>query len=131
MSRARSSIHLPETLLAVIRKRRWTEADARAILQAQRAKGVSVVGFARKAGLSVHRLHNWRKKLRVAEAASSARPPRLLPVSVITAAGQEGSQEAPGGLEVLLRGGRRIRVAGPFEPSVLAQLVRTLETLAC
>lgn len=105
----------------------WTAEVAREALEAWRSSGGSMAGFARRHGLNAQRLGWWRKRL-----GGEAPGPRIefvpvrLPVSEATGGGGE-----PGSLEVVLAGGRRIRVTSGFEESALVRLVRALEGVPC
>jgi len=102
-----------------IAKRRWTEAEARVIVEAQRRSGVSLAAFARRHRMSAQRLYDWRRRLDVAVA------PRFLPV-ILKPTAPEASA-----VTILLRGGRAVRVAPGFDDRMLAQVVQVLEGLAC
>jgi hypothetical protein len=104
-------------------KRRWRAADAREVLDAHRASGMSLVSFARRERLTLSRLTWWRRQLR--ERASV--PVRLLPVAIST----PGLGRPTSSVEIVVRGGRVIRVMGTFDTEVLGQIVQTLEGLAC
>jgi transposase-like protein len=98
------------------RRRRWKVADARSVLAALGASGLSLAEFARRAGLSPERLYRWRRALAADErrAASRAevieiRPRRAEPV------------------EIVLASGRVLRVSETIDVSALARLVAVLE----
>ncbi len=48
------------------RWKRWTESEARAALEEQRASGESAHQFARRKGVSAQRLFYWKKRLATA-----------------------------------------------------------------
>jgi len=103
----------------VIAKRRWTEAEARAIVEAQRRSGVSLAAFARRHRMSAPRLYDWRRRLDVAVA------PRFLPVTLKPIAPEASA------VTILLRGGRRVRVTPGVDDQTIARVVRVLEELPC
>jgi hypothetical protein len=88
--------------------------------------------FCRERHLSLSAFKYWKRQValrdrrRQAErAATEARQAmRLVPVRVVETAPAAG---APGPVEVVLLGGRVLRVAGDFDPAVLRKLVATLE----
>ena len=102
-----------------IAKRRWTETEARAIVEAQRRSGLSLAAFARRHRMSAQRLYAWRRRLAVAVA------PRFLPVTLKPTA----PEVSP--VTILLRGGRMVRVTPGVDDQILAQVVRVLEALPC
>jgi hypothetical protein len=59
-----------------------------------------------------------------------AEAPRLLPVRIVSTAADAGT--APGfGIEIVLAGGRRIRVAEAFDPETLGRVIKLLERPTC
>jgi hypothetical protein len=88
--------------------------------------------FCRERDLSLSAFKYWKKHLalrdrrRQAErAASEARQAmRLVPVRIVESTAAGG---APGPVEVVLLGGRVLRVVGDFDPAVLRKLVAALE----
>ena len=77
-------------LSAQIRTRRWTEADARRVVEAWEGSGESGTGFGKRLGLVPQRLYWWRDRLRkidrkAARAQSKGMQPvmaALVPVAV-------------------------------------------------
>lgn len=49
---------------------RWTKEDARAALDAWEASGKSLAAYAREKGLTVQRLHWWKRRLGSADASA-------------------------------------------------------------
>ena len=98
---------------------RWTERQAREALGALDASGESVAAFAARAGVSAWRLYHWRARL-------SEQPAAFVEV-------QPDAEPRGGGcvFEVVLRGGRVVRVPSEFDGGVLRRLVAVLEGDAC
>ena len=94
---------------------RWRE-----VLQRQRASGLSVASFSRRHGLSAASLYAWRRRLSAGAAPAFVEAKVVEPAQLPAAAGV---------IEVCLRGGRRVRVAGGFDPELLRELVAALEGL--
>src|SRR5437867_3615480 len=109
-------------LTAVVMSRYWRARDAELVLEAWRQSGESGAAFAHQHGLSVGRLLRWRDRLKRSTA------PVFHPVRVVERA-EPTAIAAP--LELELRGGRRIRVLGRFDPELLEALVRTVEGWGC
>ena len=101
---------------ALLRARRWTEQEAREVLNALEESGESVASFARSEGLSTKRLYNWRTKLRkqafVEVRPASARVQRIVMIEVVA-------------------GGRLVRVPPDFDATTLLRLLAVLEGDAC
>lgn len=106
--------------------KQWSEEDAERELKLLQASGEPMEVFARRRGYSAMRLRRWGARLRRSAA------PALLPVRVVTHARGDaaGDKEQPV-IEVVLRGGRMLRVALGFDERQVAELVRVLEMLPC
>ena len=64
---------------------RWTEDDARGVLDAQRQSGESIAAFGRRHGIAAARLYWWKKRLAGAGAgAALGGTMTLVPATVIT-----------------------------------------------
>jgi hypothetical protein len=100
--------------------KQWGEEQARDELRQWRESGEGAEAFARRRGYSKERLRRWNARLN-----RTARPV-LLPVRVLAAR----LPEAPP-LEVVLRGGRVLRVPGGFDKGQLAEFLQMLEALPC
>ena len=111
-------------LTAVVMSRYWRARDAEHVLEAWRRSGASGAAFAHQHGLSVRRLLRWRDRLKRSAA------PAFHPVRVVERA-EPTSIAGTAPLELELRGGRRIRVLGRFDPQLLEALVRTVEGWRC
>jgi hypothetical protein len=117
------------SLAKVLASQYWREEDAREILAAWDRSGGSARSFAQLHGLSPVRLLRWKARL-----ASSAGQPVFHRVKVIAAGGLHGGEADGGGtgaLELIIGGGRRIVVRRGFDPEVLAELVRAVESWEC
>lgn len=106
------------SLSAISRKSYWRAEDARVMVAAWRASGLSVTAFARRHGVSRSRLVWWRDRVK-------AVAPRFLPVRVVTVA-----TPAVAPLEVIA-GSRRIVVPAGFDAAHLRAVLQALEDVAC
>lgn len=97
---------------------RWTELEARAALEAQRASGISIQKFAEREGLVAERLYRWHRLLNGGRAAKMKR----------TRAFIELSPPAREQLEVVLVGGRVLRFPALVDLSILPRIADALET---
>ena len=116
--------------LPATRKARYWKA----LVDEWRRSGLSQAEFCRRKGL-VYRTFSWWKwalQRQASENSDAATghdgqtdPPCFLPVRVVTSA-VVGS-DARGAIEVVLAGGRRIRVRDDFDAAVFTKVVRLLE----
>jgi hypothetical protein len=95
-------------------RRRWTEADAAAVLSALDASGLSVYAFAEREGLDADRLYRWRLRL---QGSRRHRSPAFVEIK----------PAATSPIEVLLRSGLVLRVPGGFDEGALRRLVQVLD----
>jgi len=127
------------------------EAHWRQALADWSGSGLSKVAFCRERGLSPSAFHWWKGELVRRDAARRSRSsgpsspkaqetkarPAFVAVRVAESAvaGAAVPLTANGGVkgavEVVLRGGRRVRVGSGFDAEVLAGVVRVLEGLPC
>jgi len=85
------------------RARRWTEREARGVLEELGRSGLPAVRFAAERGLGVERLLRWKRRLQ-AEADSAAKGPRFAEVALPPVIGAT--------IEVVLADGLVVRCAG-------------------
>jgi hypothetical protein len=107
-------------------ERRW-----RPVVEEWRRSGQDIAAFCRQCHVPISSLKFWKKELplrdqkrqaRRAASEASRNAMQLLPVRVLEPAGV-----AAGSVEVVLRGGRVLRIGADFDPAVLQKLVLTLE----
>lgn len=104
----------------------WSEAEAQEVLDLWRRSGTSLSAFARDVGLCRNRLARWRDRL----GETHQDPlPMFHRVRVVDRPGERAAES--GGVEIHVPGGRRIAVHRGFDASVLVEVVRLLESLAC
>ena len=95
---------------------RWTEKEAFAVLEAQRASGLSVQNFARREGLVAERLYRWRRAVERAGGSKSKGPVFV-----------EVTPPVREHIEVVLRGGRVLRFPARVDIAVLPRIADALE----
>lgn len=127
MSNTRSDSRPGARVTGLGSKGRWNTADAGQALTAYQGSGMSLAAFARREGMSLTRLAWWRKKLQD-PARPSAAPMRWLPVAIRRC---EPARPQVSSVEIVVRGGRVIRVTDSFDAEMLVQVIETLERLAC
>jgi transposase-like protein len=115
-------------------RRRWKEAEARAVLAAFAASGSSLTEFARVEGLEPERLRRWQHRLARAEQLPPPAParPRRKSSAAPAAPALIELRSPPSArraevIEVVLVSGVTLRVAETIEPAALARLVSELE----
>ena len=97
----------------------WSELEARAVLQAWHASGVSIERFATARGITPQRIRWWKKKLE--EAMPSRKSSALLPVRVVATSESRG---AP--IQVILPSGHIVRVGRGFDEDTFSRVMSIL-----
>lgn len=110
------------------RRRRWTKAEKLRIVEESVGSGTSVAEVARRHELHPNLLHLWRRQARSGDlAVAPDGEARFAPVAII--AGETKAAVRCDGrvIEVLLRGGRVLRLPEDMAPARMAQLADALE----
>jgi transposase-like protein len=110
-------------ICALARKRRWSERDARRIVEAGARSGLAWSRFAAEVGVDVARLYRWRQRIDGAAPTSAATAPEFISLVPVGASSVAGAA-----IEVTLENGRCLRV-GAAAPVELALAV--LGALMC
>ncbi len=117
------------------RRRTFSEADKRRIVEETCRAGASVSGVARKYGIGTRLLFSWKKEL----TPGTSPGPTFLPVTLMDGANQPAGpasvaapapvivERAAPGIEVELVGGRRVRFERDADPETVRRLVQLLE----
>src|SRR3954464_11595171 len=108
---------MPTPVDTIIRRARWTQDQARAVLAAQERSGKSVRAFAEEHGLDPQRLHAWRRRVAEGDPITfrevTVRPPTRV--------------DAPlAAFELALPSSIVIRVPPAFDAAALARLLDVL-----
>ena len=102
---------------------KWSEVEARGVLEAWRRSGLPLERFAKQRGLVAQRLRWWKAKFERAEnALAMTATPALLPVHLGTEQGRRGEP-----VTVLLRTGHMLKVSHGFDEDAFARVVALLE----
>jgi hypothetical protein len=88
-----------------------------------RTSGLSVRAFCARRGLTTPSFYAWRRVLEQRD----AERPAFVPVRVVP----DGPPACAGTLEVVLAGGRIVRVTPNFDAATLRQVLAVLEERAC
>lgn len=114
MSRA-----LPAPVSRALRHARWSEADARLVLDALASSGLSLPQFAREHALDPQRLYAWRRRI----APTRTRPRRDREPVAFVRLDPDVAAPIAARYEIVLRGGELLRIEGVVHaPSVAALL---------
>jgi transposase len=110
-------------------RRRWRREQKLAILAEVDAPGGSVSDVARRHGLHTSLLFRWRRDLAKRTRSASASPEQsVLPVRLPPPSVPALPAPArPGTIEVMLAGGRTLRVGADVDTAVLVRIVEALE----
>ena len=112
----------------------WRADSAELIVTAWEQSGEILTAFARRHGVRPNRLARWRDRLRKTRGPARL---RFHPVKVRETPVDGVARSAPvvaeggSGLELVLRGGRRILIGRGFDAALLVDLVRVLESGPC
>ena len=113
----------------------WTREQGRRHLQAQAESGLTVRDYCFAHGLKTHTFHNWRRRLTQESEGSRSEDLESSvpggPAFVEVFVGSLQPRETPSVVEVVLQGGRRLRVGPGFDEKTLRRLVTLLESLPC
>lgn len=110
---------------------KWSEIEARGVLEAWQRSGLPLETFAKERGIVGQRLRWWRLKLAAAQATTSTgkpalavatKAPAVLPVRVTSEVARRGEP-----VTVLLRTGHMLKVSHGFDESAFARVVALLE----
>lgn len=113
-------------LTGVVRRRRWSEAEKRALVAAAFGPGAVIAAVARRADVSTSLLYRWRKEFGTAGLGFA--PVVVSPAAVPTMAELPGM---PGpAIEVAVGDGApgsvRVRIAGSVAPELAAAVIQAL-----
>lgn len=101
----------------------WTEAEARAVLAAAHASGLSIAAFARRHGMSDRQLYWWHMRLGMLADEHVQTPSAFVPLAIAPSGGGSG-------VDVLV-GGAVLRLQRDFCDQTLARAVAVLRQLPC
>ena len=111
---------LPASVVRALHHLRWTPADARLVLDAVTASGLTVAEFARQYEVDYQRLNSWRRRLAVPTTAE--RPLEFVEFH----APPSLASPATARYEIQLPGGEILRVEGALDPEAVGALLGVL-----
>lgn len=106
------------SLVGILARRRWSAVDARTVLDALKASGLSQGEFAARYDVQAQRLRAWQRRL-------SEVPTPSAVTFVEVASPPNASRETPR-YELVLAGGDMLRIEGAFEVEAARALVALL-----
>ncbi len=117
------------------RSRAWHREQWRRHLTAQAESGLTISGYCIAHGLKRETFHRWRRRFKGEAQGSNgaghapATPSKAAFAEVVVAPAQQPGNVS--GIEVVLRGERRVRVGAGFDEATLLRLVAVLESVPC
>lgn len=111
--------------VAALRRRTWTEREARMVLSKAADSGLSLAAFARKHGLCAQRLYWWRDRVGRPSAA------RLVPVTVLSPPAVRDVGAACTTVEVRTPSGFVVRVPPGADVQDVATALRAIKAASC
>ena len=116
-------------ILGVERRRRWSDGEKLAILAAVGVNGATVTEVAQRHEITRSQIYGWRRDLKGKRLLPTVAPVRF--VSVTSGSPDPDTQEDLSGpesiVEIVLRGGRLLRVPSDLDGVALARLIRVTE----
>jgi transposase len=128
----------------ITRRRKWSPADKAALLAEIEAEGGKVAVVARRHRISESLLYNWRSAWKAAAAAAGAgNVMDFIPLGVIGCTSRAapamlappepkrreppGGEHSPGGIEIALPNGARVRVDARVNERALSRVLRAMK----
>lgn len=111
-------------MVSSTKRRSEREQFWRQLIREQEQGGISIKAFCQSRGVSQPAYFVWRKKL--ARGKQTNAPSAFVPVHVVP-----DTPVQPGGIEIVLSRGRRVRVEPSFDRQLLSDVLSVLEERAC
>lgn len=112
-------------------RRRWSEADKRAIVSEASGACTNVSAVARRHGIKPSLLFRWKKMYGDSSAPLGPAAPMFVPVALPAPSSTTPTARAIAppcwSIEILLAGGHTVRVGSDVDPQALARIVAALE----
>ena len=121
------SPRLPPAVARALTVLRWSAADARLVLDAVTASGLSRADFARAHGVSTQRLYVWQRRLAARTPAPAPAPGP--PLRFVEVHGAPPTASPPARIEVGWPGGPVVRFAAPLDEASLRLVLRVLREM--
>jgi len=92
--------------------------------------GLSIAGYCRHEGLSTSGYHWWKRRLKARDASGASETLAVAAAFAEVAVARSVSEAGPA-LEVVVRGGRAIRIGPGFDAETLVRVLDVLERVGC
>lgn len=119
-----------EVIVGVERRRRWSEDQKLSILMEVGVDGATVAEVARRHELTRQHIYQWRRELRRKGLWPGSGATVFLALDPPAEDGTVGPAAQPGSalVEIVLRGGRELRLRGGLGDDDLTRLIRLVES---
>ena len=109
------------------RRREWSEALKRQIVDETREPGASVSIVARRHDVNANQLFKWRREMAPEQPATADQSVTMLPVAIVPEPSETRSRVRRNGtIEIAFASGARVCVRGEVSPETLRQVVELL-----
>ena len=108
------------------------EKDWKGIISRAARSGTSIRAFCRAEGIHEAQFYSWRRKLRdKGDSRGHRENGGIGPASFALVTDQDDAGSLDAGIELILAGGRRLRIGKGVDPKTLASVVAVLERDRC
>jgi transposase len=119
-------INVVDGVRAGRKRRSWSVAEKRRIVDESLVGGASIAEVARRHDLNANQLFTWRRRFGVVPQDQDPKEVApILPVLIVTDTAASGHGK-PGQMEIVLTGGERILVWGDVETAALARVLKAM-----
>lgn len=112
------------------RRRRWSDAEKRRIVEESYRGHRQASATARRHGISTTLLYRWRRDAREGVLSDGEQPPAFIQATVVdapTADRQRGQAETSGRMEIALSNGRRVTVGPDVDVEALRRVLAVVD----
>ena len=99
-------------------------------IRACESSGFSIAGYCRQEGLSTSSYHWWKRRLKAREESGVSGTTSVAAAFAEVPVARSVSEADPA-LEVVVRGGRAIRIGPGFDAETLARVLEVVERVGC
>lgn len=116
-----------QEILGDVRRRRWSDAQKRKILEEVGVDGAKVADVARRHDLTRQHLYQWRNHLRQKSSLQDQNDITFLPVDMEPIRGSASTRNDDSTIEITLCNGRILRSSVDLSENDLIRLIRVVE----
>jgi transposase len=121
---------IPGSAVGARRRRSWSAEQKKAIVAEIDLVGATLSEVARRHGVHANVLFRWRRELGSATGAATATAApatRFIPVTLSSPSMPASTPTTAGTIEIVLAGGRTVRVGADVDTAALVRIVEALE----